>query len=414
MTARLGLFEAVGIELEYMIVDAESLDVLPMADRLLEAEAGALVCDVERGLMGWSNELALHLIELKTNGPVETVAGLAGEFQREVAYINGRLVPWQAHLLPTGTHPWMDPRSEFRIWPHEFHEVYATFDRLFDCARHGWANLQSVHVNLPFSTDAEFARLHSAIRLVLPIVPALAASTPIAEGAVSGSLDTRLAVYRSNAARIPSITGAVIPEPVESEAEYVERILEPIYRDLEPLDPEGILRDEWVNARGAIARFDRGTIEIRVIDMQECPAADVAIAALVSAVVEALATEAHSRWTAQRDYPGAALAALLEATIHHADEAPLPDRDYLALVGCADASGRTMGDLWQLLLERHCADGMIPAELHRPLDVIGRSGCLARRMLASVGEAPSRDKLRSLYRELAACLAEGRQLGANG
>jgi hypothetical protein len=27
----------------------------------------------------------------------------------------------------------------------------------------------------------------------------------------------------------------------------------------------------FANSRGAIARFDRGAIEIRVIDIQECP-----------------------------------------------------------------------------------------------------------------------------------------------
>ena len=34
----LSLFEGFGIELEYMIVDAETLDVKPIADRLIEAE----------------------------------------------------------------------------------------------------------------------------------------------------------------------------------------------------------------------------------------------------------------------------------------------------------------------------------------------------------------------------------------
>ena len=48
-----------------------------------------------------------------------------------------------------------------------------------------------------------------------------------------------------------------------SHAAYERDILQRIYSDLEPLDPEGVLRHEWVNARGAIARFDRGTVEIR-------------------------------------------------------------------------------------------------------------------------------------------------------
>jgi len=39
-----------------------------------------------------------------------------------------------------------------------------------------------------------------------------------------------------------------------------------------------VLQNEWLNSRGAIARFERDTIEIRVLDSQETPAAELAIA----------------------------------------------------------------------------------------------------------------------------------------
>ena len=44
-----------------------------------------------------------------------------------------------------------------------------------------------------------------------------------------------------------------------------------MYRAIDPLDTEGILQEEWLNSRAAIARFDRGAIEIRCMDTQECP-----------------------------------------------------------------------------------------------------------------------------------------------
>jgi hypothetical protein len=47
-----------GIELEYAIVDRESLVVRPIADRLLAAFAGREAATAERGSHGWSNELA--------------------------------------------------------------------------------------------------------------------------------------------------------------------------------------------------------------------------------------------------------------------------------------------------------------------------------------------------------------------
>src|SRR5690606_27081536 len=113
--------------------------------------------------------------------------------------------------------------------------------------------------------DDELARLHAAIRLLLPLLPALAASSPYVEGRATPELDHRLLVYRENAARVPSVSGMVVPEHIVSAMDYQQRVLQPIYDDLAPLDPEGLLRHEWVNARGCIARFDRGALEVRVL-----------------------------------------------------------------------------------------------------------------------------------------------------
>ena len=93
--------------------------------------------------------------------------------------------------MPSGMHPWMQPARETRLWPHESGPIHRAYDALFDCRRHGWANLQSMHVNLPFgedlTPDGEFARLHAAVRLVLPLLPALAASTPHHNGCHAGA-----------------------------------------------------------------------------------------------------------------------------------------------------------------------------------------------------------------------------------
>ena len=88
--------------------------------------------------------------------------------------------------MPTAAHPFMDPMKETKIWPHENNEVYAIYNKIFDCRGHGWSNLQSTHLNLPFYDDEEFAKLHAAVRLVLPILPALCASSPILDGKLTG------------------------------------------------------------------------------------------------------------------------------------------------------------------------------------------------------------------------------------
>ena len=92
-----------------------------------------------------------------------------------------------------------------------------------------------MHINLPFANDEEFGRLHAAIRMVLPFLPALAASSPIVEGHVLPILDNQLEFSRKSAARIPSVGGAVIPEPVFTRDAYTRGILEPMYRDIAPM-----------------------------------------------------------------------------------------------------------------------------------------------------------------------------------
>lgn len=397
---KLHLFEGYGVELEYMLADRETLDVRPLCDRVLYEVAGAYESEVEMGKLNWSNELVLHVIELKTHGPADRLVGLAEEFQKGVAHINRLAGAYGAQLLPTAMHPWMDPHREARLWPHEYNPIYSSYDRIFNCQGHGWSNLQSVHLNLPFHGDEEFGRLHAAIRLVLPILPALAASSPIVDARLTGLLDNRLEVYRTNQNRVPSIVGDIVPEPVFTEKDYREAILQRVYRDIAPLDPEGILQYEWLNSRGAIARFMRDTIEIRLLDIQECPEADLAILQAVTSVLMALIEERWVSLDRQQAWPAPPLKEFLLDCIVHAEGAVLEEPDYLALFGLK-ARQCTAGQLWEHLAEKTGQDGTA-------LRILIEQGTLARRILNVVGEGPSRDDLKVCYERLSACLAEGK------
>ena len=399
----LGLFEGYGVEIETMIVDARTLDVAPVCDRLMERVAGEAASEVERGALAWSNELALHVVEMKTNGPAATLHGLAAAFQASVGEIAAELRPLGARLMPGGMHPWMDPEAELRLWPHEYTDVYRAFDRIFSCRGHGWANLQSTHLNLPFRGDEEFRLLHEAVRLVLPLVPALSAASPVLDGRPGPALDNRLLAYRDNARRVPSVTGRVVPEPVASRAAYREAILEPIYRDLAPLDPEGVLRDEWVNARGAIARFQRGAVEVRLVDAQECPAADLAVTAAVAHVVRGLV--ARLRGSAEPPLDTGLLAGVLDRTTRDGERAEVAEESYLERLGLP---GRRMsaGEAWAALLAGLLADPGA-AEWHGALRVILERGPLARRLLEALGPHPGRADLVRVWGRLCDGLEAG-------
>jgi carboxylate-amine ligase len=408
MTTRYHLFERFGVELEYMIVERDTLAIVPIADRLLAHVAGEITGEVDVGALRWSNELVLHVVELKTNGPARHLDGLAVHFQRDVARINEILADFGALLMPTGAHPWMDPLRETLLWPHEYNPVYAAFDRIFNCRGHGWSNIQSTHLNLPFADDDEFGRLHTAIRLVLPLLPALAASTPVLDGAPTGLLDARLEHYRHNSARIPSVGGGGVPEPVLTRAQYEREIFAPMYADLAPHDPDGILQHEWANDRTAIARFDRNTIEIRVIDIQECPAADLAILALCVATLRALVDQRWSTTADQLRWTVADLNGLLLRTIRDADAARIALPGFAEQFGVATTPELSAGQLWQQV---HAQLAAVTPALHQhaaALSVILGEGPLARRMLTALGATPSRTRQAAVYRELCACLAEGR------
>jgi len=220
----IGLFEATGIELEYMITMSDTLDVLPVCDRILHEISGSYENEVypdgNSGFSAWSNELALHVIEFKSLKPIPDLTGAGELFQREADSANKILEKFNAELLPTAMHPWMNPDKEFRIWPHGNREIYNAFDRIFGCKGHGWSNLQSMHINLPFRNNDEFVRLHTAIRILLPVINALTASSPFIEGKFSGFHDMRMEVYRTNSRLIPSITGLIIPEQVTGIDDY--------------------------------------------------------------------------------------------------------------------------------------------------------------------------------------------------
>lgn len=397
----LHVFAGYGIELEYMLVDSDTLAVAPMADRLLAMQAGEVLNEVVCGELAWSNELVLHVIELKTNGPASSLDGLAERFHEAIRRINLDLSPMRVALLPTAMHPLFRPDFETRLWPHGQNEIYATYDRIFRCRGHGWSNLQSMHINLPFADDREFRRLHAAIRAVLPLIPALAAASPLVEGDWTGWMDSRLRFYRDNQKRIPEIAGQVVPESVASIDEYQRRILEPMYAAIRPFDPDGILSDDWLNSRGAIARFERQTIEIRVIDTQECPAADLAIAEALVALIKRL-HDHDELIDRDRRLDTASLARQLFAAARDGAAVHFDDRSWLRLLGVeAPCQG---GELWVRLVDGLALGDAARRTLTRMLE----RGTLAEAIRRRLGEAPQREGIVSCYRELGICLAENR------
>lgn len=409
MSVPLQLFEGFGIELEYMIVNRNTLNVMPVSDKLLEMQAGKPCSDVEFGQASWSNELVLHVLEFKNSGPLKDLREFPAIFRDCIKRVNHLLTGLNACLMPSGMHPWMDPHSEMKIWPHDNNEIYETYDKIFNCKGHGWCNLQSMHINLPFSNDEEFARLHAAIRLVLPIIPALSASSPVAEGRLTNYKDYRLEVYRKNQERVPHATGKVIPEKAFTKAEYHEKIFEPLFNQIAPFDEKGLLREEWLNSRGAIARWDRSAIEIRVIDTQECPTADLAIAALVCEVIRKLVEGKWSNLDFQKSFEEDELSEIFLESVKSGEYTVITNERYLKAFGFPDTIG-TSNEIWKWLFESMHNEPNIEF-FYNPIRHILENGSLSTRILKALNNNFSESSLHNVYRQLCTCLENDELFG---
>ncbi|REE08573.1 carboxylate-amine ligase [Winogradskyella pacifica] len=400
MKKKYHLFEVYGIELEYMLVKNDSFKVAPQVDELLTLKAGELKADIENGDIAWSNELVAHVIELKTNGPTKSTDDLAEKFHKNILEIDALLNPLNLQLLGSASHPLMNPNTDTQLWKHSYSEVYALYNTIFNCKGHGWSNVQSTHINLPFYDDKEFEKLHAAIRIILPLLPGLCASSPILEGNITGFKDTRLEFYKTNQKEIPELTGMVIPERVFSKLDYHATIFEPIKRAIRPYDKNKILDQHFLNSRGAIARFDRNAIEIRLMDIQECPKADIAICALVIEVLKALINKKFGSLKDQKNWTKDQLFPFLNDAIKQGEESLIEDEDYLKLFNLK--SSTSVKDVWNHLYQT--VKPKVHKSHHQAIELILEQGTLATRLLKAVGNDTSEAHIISVYRDMQMCL----------
>lgn len=394
------LFEVYGIELEYMLVQSSSLKITPIVDKLMTLKNGSLTSDISNGEIEWSNELVAHVVELKTNGPTKQLEDLDLLFHDNIKEINKLLLSENAKLMPTASHPLMDPEKEMQLWEHHYSEIYSLYNKIFNCSGHGWSNVQSMHLNLPFFGDEEFERLHAAIRILLPIIPALSASSPIFDGKDTGYLDARMHVYKTNQKEIPEMTGKVIPEQVFNKLDYIKEIFDPINKAIKPYDTDNILDKHFLNSRGAIARFDRNAIEIRVIDVQECPKADIAIAVLIIETLKLIVSEELVSLEDQKKWHEDHLFSIFNDVIEDAENTQLTDLKYLNLFDMNEEC--TAGELWETIYMR-VKDNISPKH-KRSIEFILANGSLATRILKGISKDYSVSNINRIYSELSTCL----------
>ncbi len=384
--------EVLGPEHEFAIV-RKDLRPLAIVDRAIKILHGRIANQVSLDGSSFGKELQTHVAEIKANSPFYSPRTFEDVIQKGVDKIEDLLdARFDAMLLGTGMHPFLLPQ-EAGIWSHRHHQIYEALSRLFNLKHHGWLNIQSFQLNLPFGTEKEGVKLHNAIVNLLPYLSAIAASSPIYESKVGRYIDNRLHFYSLNQKEIPSITGDVIPEYVESFEEYHINVISRYSGDLRSANaPACLLNKEWMNSRGAVFRFDRSAIEIRVMDEQECVKVDVAFSCFIRCVLRAwLADEVNlcPHEELVRDL-WSIVANGLRAKVSHPNASTARDVCF-GFLETAEAAGTAEERGYLDIVERRIREGSL-ADL------------ILRDLLGSVGIRNFDNAVFEIYTRLAKCL----------
>lgn len=261
-------------------------------DKVIKDFHGRIVNFVEQTNFTFGKELQMHVMEVKPNAPFKSPEEFDETMHEAVLSLLDFLKSkYNAFLLGTGMHPLLR-LEETGVWHHRHRQIYEEYRRVFNLKRHGWLNIQSFQLNLPYSREKDGVLLHNLIANACAFLPAISASSPIYEGKLGENVDNRLHFYMLNQKEVPSITGDVIPEYASSFEQYKREIIERYTLDLAKSGvKKHLLHQDWVNSRGVIFRFDRKALEIRVMDEQECVKSDVALSCFIRALLRGLMHE---------------------------------------------------------------------------------------------------------------------------
>jgi carboxylate-amine ligase len=246
------------VEEEFALLDP---DTLSLVNRFEELHTAAQGTELEPHLVG---ELISSEVEMRT-GRCESFGEAAARVAERRAQLVDLADSLGIGLAATGTHPW-SPWQEQRIidTPH--------YQRVADGLRYvAWRNVtfvQHVHVGVRGADRA--VRLSTALRNYLPELLALSASSPFAEGVLTGLHSTRSQLFTRSFPRCG------IPDEFGGWQEY-EEYVRFLYATRSIVEHTQI----WWSVRPHLA-FP--TVEIRICDGQPALAESQALAAFMYAL----------------------------------------------------------------------------------------------------------------------------------
>jgi carboxylate-amine ligase len=316
-----GAFDAstdftVGLEEEFAVLDAGTLDMAPRFEELRDAAAPDRV-------------LGPHIAGELISSEIEIISGRGDDLaaatlaQREHRRrLFGLAARHGVALGATGTHPWADYREQRIIDTDHYHRVE---DGLKYVA---WRNNTfSLHVHVGVRGADRAVLVCDRLREVLPLLLAISSSSPFLDGRDSGLHSARTQTFTRSFPRCG------IPDPFGSWnafAEYIDFLV----RTGSIVEYTQV----WWSIR---PHFAFGTVEVRICDAQPTAAESEGLAALIVACVAQAARDIDEE-VPFSDLPGRLLEENLWRAIRHGLDGELLDLRARESYPAAEAADRLL------------------------------------------------------------------------
>ena len=249
-------FLSVGIEEELLLVDAETLDLVPAFEQVVP-DPGPRI----------KPELFACLLEIATK-PCETVEVALRELRELRAEVRARAEGQGARVIASGTHPISHAAAQ-TILPYERYERIR--DQL--CEKLTTQVVCGLHVHVAVPDEEVALQAFEGVIPWLPVLLALSANSPFAEGAPTGLRSTR-------AERLLLMpTGGTPP-------------LLPDWAAWEEATAGDDTRRHW----DAWPRPEHGTLEVRVMDQPTDVRRSAGLASIVQALVATTMEREHEAY----------------------------------------------------------------------------------------------------------------------
>jgi carboxylate-amine ligase len=254
----------VGLEEEFAILDAQTLDMVPRFEELLEKATGPLAESI-------SGELIASEIEIRSGRGEDLADAIAR--QRDVRRrLFAHAADHDLALGAMGTHPWADFRQQRFIDTEHYRRVV---DSLRYVAQRN--STFSLHVHVGVRDLDRAVRVSDRLRGVLPILLAVSASSTCVDGQDSGLHSARTQTFTKSFPRCG------IPDVYGGWREY-RSYLDLLIRTGSIVEYTQV----WWSVR---PHLTFGTVEVRICDAQVTAEESEAVAGLITACVLAAARD---------------------------------------------------------------------------------------------------------------------------